>query len=120
KIEQNSQQTPEISLTVDIADGILPFTEYLLPITIEEAGSDIKIDERKKTLYFHVFVMSNAPVEIKVGILTHVSADDNIQQVADIVNPEAPDILVVREMDRNTTRSGNRDMPALLAQMLRN
>lgn len=120
KIEKNSQETPELSLTVDVTDGISPFTEYLLPITIEQAGNDTKIDERKKTIYFHVFVMSNAPVEIKVGILTHVSANDNLQQIADIVNPEAPDILVVREIDRNTTRSDNRDMPAILTQMLHN
>src|SRR5690606_31633841 len=32
KIAQNAQETPEMSITVDVTEGLIPLTEYLLPI----------------------------------------------------------------------------------------
>jgi len=118
KIEKGTKETPELSAMVDLSSGLDPFTEYLLPISIDQVNDGFKIDKRKGTIYYKISVMDNAPVQIKVGLLTNTSGNMDMTKVANIANPENPDVLVVCEMDKNTTRSGGRDMSEILKDLL--
>lgn len=117
-IEQDQNETAELTLNIDIAEGIQPFTNYLLPISIGQVSGEHRIDERKRTIYFKLFKMDNTPVDIKVGILTNTSGNMNMSLVANIANAEDPDILVVREIDKVTTRSGGVDKADELKDLL--
>jgi len=119
KIAKGEKETSELLVTVDLS-GLSSFVEYLLPVTIADATGGLKIDERKRTMYYKILIMDNAPVRIKVGVLTNTSGNFDVMKVANIVNPEDPDVVVVCEMDKNTTRSTNRDMSDLMKDQFTN
>lgn len=108
-----------IPLTVNISFvGLHTFTSYLLPVKVVSISGSVPLNENLSTTYFRIEVRSE-PVPIRVMALGKGGANNDMDRLAQIIQDANSDIVLIREMDKNTTRSGSaNDWPEILAEKL--
>lgn len=122
KILQGSSGTDLLKIKVKTNNLVL-FKKYLLPVRISNATADLPakkrliIDNDKSITYFLVEVTPNG-VELTVMSYGKGSGYNDMQALANSIAVYNPDLLVVRELDVNTTRSGPMDQPQKIAELL--
>ncbi|XHP72684.1 hypothetical protein KCTC52924_00417 [Arenibacter antarcticus] len=92
---------------------------YLLAISVDDA-SGYAINPEKRTIFFAVSEVKIIKPGIDLTIMSYGigSGNKNMQSLAVDINEYNPDLLIVREIDRNTTRSGPSDLPEILSSLI--
>lgn len=122
-IEKGKTQSAPLALKIKTKGLLKPFKEYLLPVRIEKASGDLPvsqkvvIDEKKAVSYFLIQATRNG-VELTIVSYGKGSGYNDMEALANSIKIYHPDLLVVREMDLNTNRSGPTDQPKKLAELL--
>lgn len=122
-IHSETGNSDPFEIKVKTKDALTPFVEYLLPVQITEAAgnvpvsSRIDIDAAKSTLYYLIQATKNG-VELTVLSYGKGSGYNDMEALATSIKTYQPDLLLVRELDMNTTRSGPADQPKQLAALL--
>ena len=93
------------------------FKQYLLPVTIAQLSKDVPLNANLKTAYFLVEAQREG-ILLKVMSFGIKSGTIDMNAVADIVNTQNPDFLVIREIDSETTRSSGKDLPQILSELI--
>lgn len=106
QIEKGMKETSLLKFTIDLEAGMLPLTEYLLPVTIDKVDKNAKIDERERTIFYKISYENNTVSVVKVGVYSHTYTNYDMQLIAGVVETHKPDVLVIRVIERNTDRSG--------------
>lgn len=123
KIHSQTGSSDPVDIKVKTKGMLTPFVEYLLPVQINEASAalpasnKIKISDSKSTLYYLIEATKNG-VELTVVSYGKGSGYNDMEALAASIKPYQPDLLLVRELDVNTTRSGPKDQPKELAALL--
>lgn len=93
------------------------FKKYLLPVSINQLSKEIPLNESLKTAYFLVEAQREG-ILLKVMSFGIKSGTTDMNAVADIVNTQNPDFLLIREIDSETTRSSGKDLPKILSELI--
>lgn len=119
EIGRNTLSSAPLKIKVKTKDVLTPFVQYLLPVTIESISGNVPLNEKLKTAYFLVEAQKDG-INIRVMSFGIKSGTVDMNAVADIVNSLNPDLLVIREIDSATTRSGNpvKDFPKILSGLI--
>ena len=123
-INAESGGTGPINIKVKTKSALTPFVEYLLPIHISEAtgqlpvSSRIDLDTSTSTLYYLIQATKKNGVELTIVSYGKGSGYNDMDALATSIKTYQPDLLLVRELDVNTTRSGATDQPKVLAALL--
>lgn len=123
KIHAASGSTDPLEIKIMTKDFLTPFAEYLLPVRITEATGDlpvsskIEISPSKATLYYLIQATKNG-IELTVVSYGKGSGYNDMDALAASIKSYQPDLLLIRELDLNTTRSGPADQPKQLASLL--
>ncbi|HMR19736.1 MAG TPA: DUF1735 domain-containing protein [Sphingobacterium sp.] len=116
-IKKGELQSNPLSIDIDFA-GLSTFTSYLLPVKVASLSGSSPLKEELSTTYFRIEVRSD-PTPVKVMALGKGGTNNDMDKLADIIRGSNSDIVLIREMDKNTTRSGAaNDWPAILADKL--
>lgn len=116
-IKAGDIQTSALPIAINFT-GLPTFTNYLLPVKISSVSGNVPLKENLKTTYFRIEVRST-PVQVKVMALGKGGTNNDMDKLAQIIQEANADIIVIREIDKNTTRSGaTSDWPAILGQKL--
>lgn len=123
-ILQGETVTEPLRLKVKTRGYLTRFVKYLLPVTITKASADLSspgkkivVDKSKETAWFLIQATAKGIV-LTIMSYGKNSGDNNLQALADLVKQYDPDLLYIRQLDKNTTRSGPEDQPAKLSQLL--
>jgi endonuclease/exonuclease/phosphatase family metal-dependent hydrolase len=122
-IPEGTTTTPSLSVKVKTKGVLTPFQQYLLPVRIDTVTGSLApdkklvIDKNKGVAYFLIEATKKG-VELTVMSYGKGSGFNDMQALAGTIINYKPDLLVVREMDVNTTRSGPADQPEKLAELL--
>lgn len=92
---------------------------YLLALSIESA-SGYTVNESQKTILFGVEAVDIPEPGTDLTIMAYGigSGNKDMNSLSADIKTYNPDLLVVREIDKNTSRSGPADLPAILADMI--
>lgn len=92
---------------------------YLLAISIDNA-SGYSINPSQSTMIFAVSEVNIPEPVFSFKIMSYGigSGNDDMETLAASINTHNPDLLVIREIDKNTERSGPRDLPSILAPLI--
>lgn len=116
-IRRGELQSTPIGIDVDFS-GLSTFTSYMLPVRISSVTGNTPLNEELRTAYFRIEVRSD-PVPIKIMMLGKGGANNDMDKLAQIIHDLDPDICLIREVDRNTNRSGSEnDWFEILAQKI--
>lgn len=116
-IKKGELQSTPLPINIDFA-ALPTFTSYLLPVKVASVSGDAPLKEELSTAYFRIEVRSE-PVPVKVMMLGKGGTNNDMDKLAQIIQDTSPDIVLIREMDKNTNRSGStNDWPAILSQKL--
>lgn len=116
-IKTGDIQTTALPIQINFA-GLPTFTNYLLPVKIASVSSNIPLKETLKTTYFHIEIRST-PVQVKIMSLGKGGTNNDMEKLAEIIKESNADIIVIREIDKNTNRSGStNDWPAILGEKI--
>lgn len=116
-IKTGDIQTEALPVAINFT-GLATFTNYLLPVKISSVSGSVALKENLKTTYFRIEVRST-PVQVKIMALGKGGTNNDMDKLAQIIQGSEADIVVIREIDKNTTRSGAaNDWPAILEQKL--
>jgi len=116
-IKKGDLQTDALPIDIDFA-GLSTFTSYLLPVKITSVSGGVPLKETLRTTYFRIEVRSD-PVPVKIMSLGKGGTNNDMDKLSQIILDANVDIALIREIDKNTTRSGSTsDWPAILAQKL--
>lgn len=116
-------KTRPFSLKVKTKDILTPFVQYLLPIQITKAAGDLSpskkivINKEKGTTYFLIEATKKG-IELTIVSYGKGSGYNDMEALANSIKTYDPDLLLVRELDVNTSRSGPSDQPKKLAALL--
>lgn len=116
-IKKGALKTEPLKIKVRTKGVLEPFKQYLLPVSIEQIGGELQVNEDLRTAYFLVEGQRDG-ITLKVMAYGIGSGNKNMEALAASINTHNPDLLIVREIDRNTTRSGPADLPAQLAPLI--
>lgn len=122
-IAEGSTMTAALPIKIKTKGALTPFQQYLLPVRIDTAtgklasNKKLVVDKSKGAVYFLIQATKKG-VELTVMCYGKGSGFNDMQALANTIVNYHPDLLVVREMDVNTTRSGPSDQPAKLAELL--
>lgn len=118
-IKTGDIQTEALPIAINFT-GLPTFTNYLLPVKISSVSGSVPLKENLKTTYFRIEVRST-PVEVKIMALGKGGTNNDMDKLVQIIEESNADIIVIREIDKNTNRSGStNDWPAILSQKLGN
>ena len=109
-------KTDPLRISVKTAGFLDAFKEYLLPVRIEQVDGGLNVNETLRTAYFLVEAQREG-ISLKVMSYGKRNVAFDMEEVADVIRSHNPDLLVVREMDINTTRNGNIDQAAELGRL---
>lgn len=116
-IKKGELQTSALPIDIDF-EQLLTFTDYLLPVKISSVSGNIPLKEDLKTVYYIIEVRSD-PVPVKFMMLGKGGVNNDMDKLAQIIKDADPDIVLIREIDKNTTRSGaTNNWPEILAQKI--
>lgn len=116
QINKGSLSSAPLKIKVKTKGVLAPFVQYLLPVSIESISGSVPLNEKLKTAYFLVEAQKDG-ITIRVMSYGIKSGTVDMDAVAAIVNSFNPDLLVIREIDSKTTRSGGRDLPKILSEL---
>src|SRR5690606_26221112 len=116
-IKQGALQSTPLGININFT-GLPTFTSYLLPVKITSVSGSVPLKEELKTTYFRIEVRSD-PVPVKIMMLGKGGTNNDMDRLAQIIQDVNPDIILIREIDKNTNRSGStNDWSNILAQKL--
>ena len=98
-------------------------SKYLLPVQITEATADVSPSTRidlnpdLATLYYSIQVSRNG-IELTIVSYGKGSGYNDMEALAASVKSYNPDLLLIRELDVNTSRSGPANQPEILSGLL--
>lgn len=104
-IQKGQLQTQALPIDIDFT-GLPTFTTYLLPVKISSLSGNVPISENLQTAYFSIEVRSD-PTPVKIMLLGKGGTNNDMDKLAQIIADADPDICIIREMDKFTTRSGS-------------
>jgi len=116
-IAKGQQSTAPLKLQIKTAGILESLKKYLLPVTIEEVSDNVAVNENLRTAYFLVEAQREG-LNLKVISYGKKSTVFDVNAVVDVLRPLGGDLIVIREIDKNTKRSGYVDMPAEIAKKL--
>jgi endonuclease/exonuclease/phosphatase family metal-dependent hydrolase len=116
-IEKGALKSEPLKIKVKTKGFLEAFKQYLLPISIEQLSKEIPLNESLKTSYFLVEAQREG-ITLKIMSYGIGSGTVDMNAVAEIVNTQNPDFLVIREIDSVTTRSTGRDLPKILSELI--
>ncbi len=123
-IQKGETATDQLQLKVKTRGHLTRFVKYLLPVTLTEASGDllspskkVVIDEDKATSYFLIQATAKG-IELTIMSYGKNSGDNDLESLANLVKQYNPDLLYIRQLDKNTSRSGPEDQPRKLSQLL--
>lgn len=122
-IKEGTAVTKSIPVKIKTNSYLKPLKKYLLPIRIDTVKGDLDVSKKlsiekdKRNIYF-LIVTKHGSVVIKVMCFAKNSGDTNLQAIADYINGVDPDLLVVRQLDVNTSRIPV-DQPQKLSQLVK-
>lgn len=116
-IGKGKQNTAPLQLQLKTAGVLESLKQYLLPVSIDQVSNNIPVNESLRTAYFLVEAQRDG-VDIRVVSFGKKSSVMDVDAVVEVLRPLNADLIVIREIDKNTKRSGYVDMPAAIAEKL--
>lgn len=116
-IKKGELKTSPLKIKIKTAGVLEPFKQYLLPVSIEQVSSNLVVNESLRTSYFLIEAQKDG-ISLKIMSYGKGGGFNDMNALANSINAVNPDLLVVREMDKGTTRSGNVDQPAALSKLI--
>lgn len=116
-IKKGELATEALKIRLKTKGFLEGFKQYLLPVSIAQLSKQIPLNENLKTTYFLVEAQREG-ILLKVMSFGIKSGTIDMNAVADIVNANNPDFLVIREIDSETTRSSGKDLPKILSELI--
>lgn len=116
-IKKGQYSTDPLKIKIKTKGVLQQFKEYLLPVSIVQVSGNKPVNEMLKTTYFKVEAQREG-MSFKVLSFGKAGGTIDMNAVANIVNAQAADIVLVREMDIKTTRSGGVDQAEVLSGLL--
>lgn len=116
-IKRGALKTDPLRIKVKTKGILVPFKPYLLPVSISQVNGGLSVNENLKTSYF-LIEGHREGINIKIMSYGIGSGNKNMDALATSINIHQPDFLVIREIDKNTTRSGPADLPAILSPLI--
>src|SRR5699024_2014763 len=123
-IFKGDKKTAKLSLKIKTKQVLDNFKKYLLPVQIISATGDLEhskkivIDEQRKTAFFIVEALPVGGIELTIMSYGKNSGDNDLQALADLISQYDPDLLYIRQLDKNTSRSGPTNQPQVVSQLL--
>src|SRR5690606_20611118 len=105
-----------LKVKISTKQGLVPYKKYVLPISIKQLSGDVSINEDKRTSYFVVEAQRKG-INIKIMSMAKGSGYADMDKIAEMVNAIKPDLLLIRELDVNTTRRPV-DEPKVIADLV--
>ncbi len=115
-IKKGQLNSESIKIKIKTNGSLEAFKKYLLPVSIENTNSEVKINDNLKTAYFIVEGQKGG-INLKIMSFGIKSGTTDMQAVADIVKFHNPDFLFIRELDSVTTRGNLQDFPKILSEL---
>lgn len=116
-IPQGHVSTAPLKIRLKTRGALEAFKQYLLPISIDHVGNNIPVNENLRTSYFLIEAQREG-ILLKVMSYGKGNTIHDMNLAANIINGHNPDILLVREMDSVTTRSGLTNAPVTLSELI--
>lgn len=116
-IKKGERSTTPLHIKVKTRGFLQQFKPYLLPVSIASVSGGKVVNERLKTVYFRIEAQREG-MPFKVFALGKGGGFLDMTAVANLINAQSPDIVLVREMDIKTTRSGGADQAAVLSALI--
>jgi endonuclease/exonuclease/phosphatase family metal-dependent hydrolase len=116
-IKMGQTSTAPLKIKIKTKGVLQQFKQYLLPVSIAEVSGNKPVNEALKTTFFRVEAQREG-MSFKVLSVGKGGTALDMNAVANIVNAQGPDIVLVREMDIKTTRSNGMDQAEVLAGLI--
>lgn len=116
-IKKGETATAPLKIKLKTKGVLTQFKQYLLPVSIVEVSGNKPLNNALKTTFFRVEAQREG-MSFKVLTIGKGGTALDMNAVANIVNAQAPDIVLVREMDIKTTRSNGADQAEVLAGLI--
>lgn len=116
-IKKGETATAPLKIKLKTKGALTQFKQYLLPVSIVSVTGNKPLNESLKTTFFRVEAQREG-MTFKVLTIGKGGTALDMNAVANIVNAQAPDIVLVREMDIKTTRSNGADQAEVLAGLI--
>ncbi len=116
-ISKGKLATAPLQIRVKTAGVLESLRQYLLPVTIEQVSGNLPVNEALRTAYFLVEAQREGQ-DVTVVSFGKKSTVMDVNAVVEVLRPLNADLIVIREIDRNTKRSGYTNMPAEIAKKL--
>ncbi|TZF86024.1 DUF1735 domain-containing protein (plasmid) [Pedobacter sp. BS3] len=116
-IKKGELKTAPLKIKIKTAGSLEAFKQYLLPVSIEQVSGNLPVNENLRTSYFLVEAQRDG-ISLKVMSYGKGSGYNDMNALAASINTVNPDLLLVREIDKGTTRNGNTDQPAILSKLI--
>lgn len=116
-IRKGQTSTAPLKIKIKTKGVLQQFKAYLLPVSIVEVSGNKPVNEALKTTFFKVEAQREG-MSFKVLTLGKGGTALDMNVVANIINAQAPDIVLVREMDIKTTRANGADQAKVLSELI--
>lgn len=116
-IGKGRQSTAPLKLELKTAGVLESLKQYLLPVSIDQVSGNLPVNESLRTAYFLVEAQREG-LDIRAVSFGKKSSVMDVNAVVEVLRPLNADLIVIREIDKNTKRSGYVDMPAEIASKL--
>jgi len=116
-IKKGQTSTTPLKIKIKTKGSLQQFKQYLLPVSIAEVSGNKPINEALRTTYFRVEAQREG-MSFKVLSVGKGGTALDMNAVANIINAQGADIVLVREMDIKTTRSNGSDQAEVLAGLI--
>ena len=122
-ITKGNTKTAPFALKIKTKDILIPFVKYLLPVQITKATGDLSpskkiVINKEKGITYFLIETTREGIPLTIVSYGKGSGYNDIEALANSIKTYDPDLLLVRELDVNTDRSGPSDQPKKLAELL--
>jgi len=122
-IPKGATTSSSLPVKIKTKGYLVPFQSYLLPVRIDAVtgslapSKKLSIDPGKSVTYFLITATRDG-IELTIMCYAKNSGSNDLAAIANDVAAYKPDLLLIRQLDVNTTRSGPADQPKELARLL--